>query len=208
MLGFMKALIAALMLFAATAPVLAAAPVEADGGLKARQAISDERAAQREKLFRYLAAATTEQEGRTVEDEIWRFWLDLAPDAASRALVDRAMERRSSYDFQKAEELLDEAIARAPGYAEAWNQRAFIRFLRENYAGAEGDLHRTLQLEPKHFGALSGLFHVLFRQGRTEAANAALEKAVAIHPWLKERSMLPPDPDAARPPVKGREQDL
>jgi tetratricopeptide (TPR) repeat protein len=208
MLGFMKVLIAALMLLAATAPAVAAASVDADRDAKAEQAISDERAAQREKLFRYLAAATTEQEGRAVEDEIWHFWLDLAPDAPSRAFVDQAMERRESYDFRKAEELLDEAIARAPNYAEAWNQRAFIRFLRENYAGAEEDLHRALEIEPKHFGALSGLFHVLFRQGRTEAANAALEKAVAIHPWLKERSMLPPDPDAVRPPVKGREQDL
>jgi hypothetical protein len=31
---------------------------------------------------------------------------------------------------------------------------------------------------------------------------------VKIHPWLKERSMLPPDPNAERPPIKGKEQDL
>jgi hypothetical protein len=67
---------------------------------------------------------------------------------------------------------------------------------------------RTLELEPRHFGALAGLFLVLFRRGRIEQANAFLVRAVQIHPWLKERSMLPPDPAAARPPIKGKEQDL
>lgn len=162
----------------------------------------------RERLFAALAAAPTEAQGRAVEDEIWRFWLDLAPDPETRKLVDRAMSLRESYDFAGAQALLDDAVARAPGYAEAFNQRAFVRFLREDDEGAEQDLLRALELEPKHFGALSGLFHVLMRRGRTEQATAALVRAVKIHPWLKERHMLPPDPDAGRPPVAGKERDL
>ena len=67
---------------------------------------------------------------------------------------------------------------------------------------------RTLELEPRHFGALAGLFLVLFRRGRVEQANAALVQAVRIHPWLKERTMLPPDAGATRPPIAGQEQDL
>lgn len=170
--------------------------------------LTSDRAGLRDRLFTALAMAKTEAEGRAVEDEIWRFWLDLAPDARSRALVDEAMRRREAYDLAGAEQLLDEAVKLAPSFAEAWNQRAFVRFLRDNDEGAESDLLKALELEPKHFGALSGLFYVLFRQGRSEAAVSALEQAVRIHPWLKERSMLPPDPDAARPPIKGKEQDL
>ena len=141
-----------------------------------------------------------------VEDEIWRFWLAPGPD--TRRLVDEAMDLRESYDFAGAEALLDEAVARAPDYAEAFNQRAFVRFLRENDEGAERDLLRALELEPRHFGALSGLFHVLMRGGRAEQATAALVRAVSIHPWLKERHMLPPDPNAGRPPIVDREHDL
>ncbi len=162
----------------------------------------------REKLFAYLAEARTEAEGRAIEEEIWRYWLDLAPDGASRSLVDQAMQRRESYDFAGAEALLDQAVERSPTYAEAWNQRAFIRYLRDNDQGAEDDLLQTLELEPKHFGALAGLFLVLFRRGRIEQANAALVQAVRIHPWLKERTMLPPDPAATRPPISGKERDL
>lgn len=167
-----------------------------------------QRARLRERLFAALAAAPTEAQGRAVEDEMWRFWLALAPDPDTRKLVDRAMSLRESYDLAGAEALLDDAVARAPAYAEAFNQRAFTRFLREDDEGAERDLLRTLELEPQHFGALSGLFHVLMRGGRAEQATAALARAVKIHPWLKERHMLPPDPGAGRPPVAGKERDL
>lgn len=170
--------------------------------------LPQDKAAEREELFRRLAAATSEREGRAAEDEIWRFWLGLAPDMASRLLVEKAMARREEHDLAGAEKLMDRAVKRAPNYAEAWNQRAFVRFLRGNDEGALEDVHRTLELEPKHFGALSGLYHVLIRQGRTRAANAALVKAVEIHPWLKERVLLPPDPDAERPPIRGKEKDL
>jgi tetratricopeptide (TPR) repeat protein len=182
------------------------APFSAE--LRPAQSLASPRAELGERLFRALAAASTEAEGRAVEDEVWRFWLDLAPDARIRALVDEAMRRREAWDLAGAQELLDEAVSAAPGFAEAWNQRAFVRFLRDDLDGAEADIHAVLALEPRHFGALSGLFHVLMRQGRSEAAIASLERAVKIHPWLKERSMLPPDPDATRPPIKGREQDL
>ena len=185
-----------------------AAPAATAGQTAEQGSPAGRRAELRERLFAALAAAPTEAQGRAVEDEIWRFWLDLAPDPDTRRLVDQAMDRRESYDFAGAEALLDEAVARAPDYAEAFNQRAFVRFLRENDEGAEADLLRALELEPRHFGALSGLFHVLMRGGRAEQATAALVRAVKIHPWLKERHMLPPDPNVGRPPIVDREQDL
>ncbi len=161
-----------------------------------------------EKLFAFLAAAKTQAQGRAMEDEIWRYWLDQAPTARIRALVDKGMNRREAYDYRGAEELFDQVVKAAPDYAEGFNQRAFVRFLRENNTGALADLERAVELEPMHFGAWSGLYHVLIRMGRTKAANAALVRAVEIHPWLKERNLLPPDPDATRPPIKGKEQDL
>lgn len=194
------------------ANVLAQAPAAAKEGQTASSggiaSLSEDEAVKRTALLQRLAAAASEAEGRAVESAIWRFWLGLAPDMQSRVLVERAMARREEYALEEAERFLDRAIERAPGYAAAWNQRAFVRFLREEYEGALEDLHRTLELEPKHFGALSGLFHVLFRQGRARAANAALVKAVEIHPWLKERFMLAPDPGAEHPAIEGRERDL
>ncbi|WP_420407184.1 tetratricopeptide repeat protein [Hoeflea sp.] len=160
------------------------------------------------RLFAALKNATTEKEARQIEHEIWQYWLDLAPEPEIRAMVDQGMRHRSSYDFEAAEKVLDEAVESAPSYAEARNQRAFVRFLREDNSGALADLENTLKLEPKHFGALSGMYHVLMRMGRTRAAVSTLARAVEIHPWIQERHLLPPDPDAVRPAVKGKQQDL
>lgn len=160
------------------------------------------------RLFSALKSATSEKEARQIEHEIWQYWLDLAPEPEIRAMVDQGMRHRSSYDFEAAEKILDKAVEVAPSYAEARNQRAFVHFLRENNSRALADLENTLKLEPDHFGALSGMYHVLMRMGRTKAALSALSHAVEIHPWIQERHLLPPDPDAIRPAVKGKQQDL
>lgn len=146
-----------------------------------------------DRLFAHLAAARSEQEGRRLENEIWNHWLNRAPDSATREAIDKGMERREAYDFRAAESQFDIAVSRAPDYAEGWNQRAFVRFLRDNDEGALSDLEKAIELEPRHFGAWSGLYHVLLRNGRTKAAYGALARAVEIHPWLKERDQLPPE---------------
>ncbi|MDF1607938.1 tetratricopeptide repeat protein [Hoeflea sp. YIM 152468] len=162
----------------------------------------------RETLFEALRTAKTEAEGRAAENAIWRWWLDQAPTPEVRDAIDHGMKRRESYDFEAAEKAFDIAVRDAPSYAEGWNQRAFARFLRDNIEGALSDLERAVELDPDHFGAWSGMYHVLIRMGRPEVAVAALSRAVTIHPWLKERGMLPPDPDARRPPIKGKQQNL
>ena len=161
---------------------------------------AQETGAVRDALFEQLASAATEREGREVESAVWNFWLDQAPDGDLRALMDQGMDRVRVYDFEQAEQMYSQVIEAAPDYAEAYNQRAFVRFLRENYASSLTDLERTLQLEPKHFGALAGLYHILIRQNRTKAAFGAIQEAVTIHPWLKERHVLPEAlwPDAYR----------
>ncbi|UIJ70836.1 tetratricopeptide repeat protein [Aurantimonas sp. HBX-1] len=153
------------------------------------------------RLFATLKDARTEAEGRAAESAIWRHWMAAAPDLATRQLLERAMERRESYDFAGARSLLDEAIAAAPTYAEAWNQRGFVRFLQDDFDGALADVDQAIQLEPRHFAAMSGRAIILMRQGRFGLAQNQLRAAVAIHPFLKERSMIVPEPARSpRPP--------
>lgn len=143
------------------------------------------------KLFRDLANAMTQMEGRQAEDELWKYWFDQSPSTQIRSFLDKGIERREAYDFEAAEIHLDKVVADAPDYSEGYNQRAFVRFLRENFEGAQVDLEKALELEPRHFGAMSGLFHILRIQNRQQAALGLLQQAVTIHPWLKERSALP-----------------
>lgn len=158
-----------------------------------------------QRLFESLKNARTEAEGRAIENAIWEMWMAQAPTSDVARGVKDAMDARESYDYDRALALLDAAIAAAPDYAEAWNQRAFIRFLKEDFDGALTDIEQTLTLEPRHFAALSGRALVLMRQGRMELAQQALREAVAIHPWLKERSMIVPEPGEVVPAPGGRD---
>ncbi|WP_417686161.1 tetratricopeptide repeat protein [Roseibium sp.] len=143
-----------------------------------------------DRLFEDLKNAQEETAARAIEDTIWRAWLDQAPDSETRQLIDKAMSRREQYDFEGARLLLNEAIERSPDYSEGWNQRAFILFLQGELDSALEDVDRALELEPRHFGALSGKALILMQQGRVELGQKALREAVALHPFLKERHML------------------
>jgi len=142
-------------------------------------------------LFENLANAPTQLDGQLAENAVWQHWFDQSPTPQARALIDAALERREAYDFEAAEDYLDKLIEDEPDYAEAYNQRAFIRFLRENLEESKADLEITLSMEPNHFGAWAGMYHIYIRTGEQEKAFANLVKAVSLHPWLKERGALP-----------------
>jgi len=142
-------------------------------------------------LFDSLANAPTQLDGQLAENAIWQNWFNQAPHAQARGLLDAAIERREAYDFEAAEEHLDKLIETAPGYAEGYNQRAFIRFLRENFEESKVDLEKTLSMKPNHFAAWAGLYQVYSRLGEQDKAWTNLVKAVTLNPWLKERGALP-----------------
>jgi len=142
-------------------------------------------------LFESLANAPTQLDGQLAENAIWQNWFNQAPTVEARGLLDSAIERREAYDFEASEQILDKLIKLAPDYAEGYNQRAFIRFLRENFDGSKADLEVTLKMKPNHFAAWAGLYQVYIRTGEQEKAWDNLIKAVTLHPWLKERAALP-----------------
>lgn len=140
-------------------------------------------------LFNALKAAPNEAEAQLLVNEIWQYWLK-GPNPEATALVETARKRGRSYDFAGALDILDKAVAAAPDWAEALNQRAIIRFMRQEFEESLADIDRVLELEPRHFGALSGKARILTMQGRVALAQAALRRAVAINPFLKERFLL------------------
>ena len=89
-----------------------------------------------------------------------------------------------------AEREFDRLTAYCPTYAEGFNQRAYVHYLRENYAAALIDLDRALALSPTHVPAQSGRALTLWKLGRIDEARTQLLEALQNNPWLSERSLL------------------
>lgn len=170
-MGFHRLLLLAVLLcFAATATL---------------RADEEERAA----LFATLRAAPNEAAADRAAADIWRYWLR-APDETAQAALDAALLRRRNADFLGALNHLDRLIAAYPDYAEGWNQRATIHFIRRDYDASLADVEEVLVREPWHFGALAGKAVILLRQGRPALAQITIREALEIHPFLRERALL------------------
>lgn len=115
---------------------------------------------------------------------IWREWtasgsksIDLLMSWAARAMRDQ--------EFAKAEDLLDQVIVLSPEYSEGWNRRATLYFTKLDYGRSLADIEKTLTLEPRHFGALSGLAVIMQRLDRSEDALKAWYRVLEIYPANK-----------------------
>ncbi|WP_338550590.1 tetratricopeptide repeat protein [Roseovarius phycicola] len=140
-------------------------------------------------LIKAAREAPDEATGRALSGEMWALWAD-APDAKAQELLDEAMERRRVADYDGATKAVDALIAYCPDYSEGYNQRAFINFLREDFAAALPDLDRTLDITPRHTGALTGRALTLAALGRNAEATLSLRAALNLNPWLGERRLL------------------
>ena len=69
-----------------------------------------------------------------------------------------------------------------PDFAEGWNKRATLYYLVGNTDASIEDIKRTLELEPRHFGALSGLGLVYLQQGKLALAEEAFLQLITVHP--------------------------
>ncbi len=150
----------------------------------------DSREARLDDLFGALAEAPDEPSAYLIEHEIWMLWTH-SGDADADAQMGEAMRRRSNYDLRGALEVLDRLIESEPDWAEAWNQRATVYFHLGELENSLQDVAEALRLEPRHFGALAGRGVIRLQQGRPALAYQNILEAMAIHPWIRERSMLP-----------------
>ncbi len=141
-------------------------------------------------LFEATQSAEDEQSARILSDDMWAYWID-APDQHAQDLLDEGMSRREAYDFDGALGALDALVSYCPDYAEGYNQRAFVNFIRQDYEAALPDLERAIDLSPRHLGVLTGQALTLFAMNRNAESALVLRRALALNPWLSERHMLP-----------------
>ncbi len=142
------------------------------------------RAEQLDKLFARLIKSQDAGEAQRTEQSIWDLWMTSDSPTAD-ALLAQAMKASAANETAAALSILDKVIEVHPDYAEAWNKRATVYFLIGRYNDSLNDIAKVLELEPRHFGALSGLGMIKRQQGDLAAARAAFEEALSYNPHME-----------------------
>ena len=136
-----------------------------------------------DRLFAVLHTSNDARELDVAQSLIWDIWITHKDHTVTR-LMRRGIFAMANKRNDEALQIFDELIAADPGYAEAWNKRATLYFRLGDIEKARADVERTLELEPRHFGALSGLGQIDLLRGDRDGALRAFEDALDTNPHL------------------------
>ncbi len=162
----------------ASLPPSDAAPGDADGETPDAMAALD-------RLFDELATAGDDAQAQMRARRIQMVWLQSGSDTVD-LLMRRAGIALQQEDFTLALDLLDVVTTLEPDYAEGWNRRATVFYMQSDLSRSLADIERTLSLEPRHWGALSGLALIQRKLGQTARAMETFRQVLAIHPGLSD----------------------
>jgi tetratricopeptide (TPR) repeat protein len=137
-----------------------------------------------DKLFTDLKRERNEKAAERIAGNIGNEWFQSGSASIDLMMLwsQKAMDNQK---FDVALDFLDQVVTLQPSYAEGWNRRATVHFMMKNYGKSMSDIDRTLQLEPRHFGALSGLAQIMALTGHKQSALEAWQKVLAIYPMMR-----------------------
>lgn len=119
-----------------------------------------------------------------LESEIWVIW-GQAPEDIVQNLMSLGYQSLRLGLLNKALEQYSEVTRLAPEFAEGWNKQATVFYLMERFNESLVAVNHTLELEPRHFGALSGLGLIYEAYGEHDGARAAYTKALSYNPHMQ-----------------------
>ncbi len=97
----------------------------------------------------------------------------------------QGIEAMSRGNYEAALSAFSRVVEAEPDFAEGWNKRATVYYLMGDFGASVRDVERTLTLEPRHFGALSGLGLIYLVVGEDLPALKAFEAALEVNPYLR-----------------------
>lgn len=144
-------------------------------------AAADQTDARLDELFATLQETKDTREIQSTENQIWAIWLEHA-NADVQQLMLVGTQRMNAGRYAEAMVVFNRLTEGFPGYAEGWNKRATLHYVLGNVDASIDDIEKTLALEPRHFGALSGLGMVYIQRKELSKAKQAFEELLEVHP--------------------------
>ena len=146
---------------------------------------NDDRQKQIDELFDQLKSSIDYESSKEIESKIWELWTTHPSENSLTTLLADGSFYMSQNKLETAYETFTKTIELDSSWAEAWNKRATVLYLMGQYKLSQADIDKVLELEARHFGALSG-------QGLVQAALKNYQKAIdsyieahKVHPNMK-----------------------
>jgi len=115
---------------------------------------------------------------------LWKIWMR-SGDPGIDALMKRGVGLMENGQLEKAIAVFAEMTQRKPRYAEGWNKRATALWMARRYRESIDDCIKVIELNPYHFGALSGMGLNYIGTNDLDAALDAFKRTLKLLPYSR-----------------------
>lgn len=134
-----------------------------------------------DQLFTELRHTEDPHETLVIQSRIWEIWISSEEKEVNHLML-QGIDAMSDGKLEEAIDYFTKVTELKPDYAEAWNKRATSLYMTGNLEAALQDIEKTLVLESRHFGALSGLAAIYLLEGKENKALKTYERIARIIP--------------------------
>ena len=161
-----------------------AAPDDSGGQVVVEEPGPEKDKSRVETLLSELAGSDDPKTAERLAGQIQAIWLESGSDTVN-ILMRRAGRAIQAQQHALALDLLNTVVILKPSFAEGWNRRATVHYMQEDFGKSLTDIERTLALEPRHWGAMSGLAIIQRRLGYKDEALESFKRVLEIHPGIE-----------------------
>ena len=145
-------------------------------------ALADQNDPRLNNLFKKLNETENQDEIRDLISDIWNIWYEV-DDPKVIEYFEKGIQAMNLRNYPLAIRFFNNLIEEDPNFAEGWNKRATVHFMMGNFDQSMQDIIKTLELEPRHFGALDGMGLIFIHQGQFQQAIDVYDKMLEIFPF-------------------------
>ena len=142
-------------------------------------------------LFSQLQNINNSKSAALLEKKIWSIWNEHPNDFKLTEKLEFGTELMQYGDYNYALKVFSNVLENDPNWSEAWNKRATVYFLMNQFKKSLDDIDKVLYIEPRHFGALSGQARIFIKLQQYEKAIKSIEQALKFYPSFKSRELIP-----------------
>ena len=142
-------------------------------------------------LFYQLQTINNSKSAALLERKIWSIWNEHPNDFRLTEKLEFGTELMQYGDYNYALKVFSNILENDSEWSEAWNKRATVYFLMNEFKNSLDDIDKVLSIEPRHFGALSGQARIFIKLQKYEKAIKSIERALEFYPSFKSRELIP-----------------